>query len=449
MTELDDDGALVEPPGSVIASMTQCTTLAMHCLQRRSIQRAIKLMERALAICKGHESVHPAVAVEAARARLNLSATLANANRHREALEAIQLAQHRLASVIEWAADCSQDDETVVLLAQEAQMLQCGAKVAEAIEVEHFESGASRPASASKAPDALRVKQQRQLYLQAHQMAEGSLPRVHPLVSLTGKFLKGDARAVCAVGAATAPSPSAPKAQVSTKHRVAAERPPTTERGETLQVSSVTPPVHATVVHEPEPLKGEATHEPAIASEPLPVHATSKFGGGESRSASKKSKPAAVTTVPKRFLGPPKPKDIFQEYLRGIEDEKLTRFGALHEGAENDTRKRLVRISRVSRMDVRALEEQERKIRLDNIYDLKYSGIGHAMCMKNMTKENASRSDPAIVKESLKCGECPEAVHLRRLGAPLPKIRPPTPEPPKPTKKDLAISAFSDMIKSQ
>jgi len=112
----------------------------------------------------------------------------------------------------------------------------------------------------------------------------------------------------------------------------------------------------------------------------------------------------------------------------------------MHDGAENDFRKRLVRIARISRMDVRALEEQERKLPCDNIYDLKYTAIGHAMRMKSMRKASVSRSDPSLVKESLKRGECPEALHLRRLGAPLPKVGPPTLEPTRPARKEFEFS---------
>lgn len=53
--------------------------------------------------------MHPALAVETARARINLAATLSEAKRHRAALMAIKKAQNGLSRVIAWGEDCGED----------------------------------------------------------------------------------------------------------------------------------------------------------------------------------------------------------------------------------------------------------------------------------------------------------------------------------------------------
>ncbi|CAE8679075.1 unnamed protein product [Polarella glacialis] len=120
----------------VMATVSQYTELANNLRQKGQTSRAIRMMERAVVMCQRQEHGHPAVAVEAARARVNLGAALSEGFRHQEALVAIKEAQKGLSQVLTWASDCNPDDSGVGAIAHEARALRCAALVAEAIQLE-------------------------------------------------------------------------------------------------------------------------------------------------------------------------------------------------------------------------------------------------------------------------------------------------------------------------
>eukprot|EP00435_Cladocopium_sp_Y103_P033475 s3286_g8.t1 len=71
---------LVPVPGPEIQELmvaaAQYTEMASSLRQKNELDRAIRTMERAVGMCTKAEYHHPAMAVETARARINLAATL-------------------------------------------------------------------------------------------------------------------------------------------------------------------------------------------------------------------------------------------------------------------------------------------------------------------------------------------------------------------------------------
>merc|ERR1719240_185936 len=117
--------------------------MAVHSRRVGDTKRAIKQLERGLVLCEGHECRHPAIAVEAARVRLNLSAALSCSGRHRAAKDLLSEAQKSLAEIIDWADDLAARNDEVHALTlgirnsvEEARQLHCAAVLAEAIESE-------------------------------------------------------------------------------------------------------------------------------------------------------------------------------------------------------------------------------------------------------------------------------------------------------------------------
>ena len=74
----------------LMCTAAQYTEVATVLRRKGQLDRAVRTMERAVGLCTKSELMHPALAMEAARARINLAATLSEAKRHRAALMAIK-----------------------------------------------------------------------------------------------------------------------------------------------------------------------------------------------------------------------------------------------------------------------------------------------------------------------------------------------------------------------
>ncbi|CAJ1351721.1 unnamed protein product [Effrenium voratum] len=112
----------------LMLAAAQYTELATSLRQKGETGRAVRTMERAVGMCAKSEYDHPALAVETARARINLAAALSEASRHRAALGAVKRAQGALGRVLAWAE--------VKSISEEARALRCAALVAESIQME-------------------------------------------------------------------------------------------------------------------------------------------------------------------------------------------------------------------------------------------------------------------------------------------------------------------------
>ena len=121
----------VEDMREILTAVTQHSDLATALRQKGQAGRAVRTLERAVAMCAKAEQVHPAIAVEAARARVNLAAALSEvgrsvylrsfqclvalglhekAARHREAIAHIRKAQRGLDQILAWAEQCGGSD---------------------------------------------------------------------------------------------------------------------------------------------------------------------------------------------------------------------------------------------------------------------------------------------------------------------------------------------------
>ena len=69
----------MEDMREILTAVTQHSDLATALRQKGQAGRAVRTLERAVAMCAKAEQIHPAIAVEAARARVNLAAALSEA----------------------------------------------------------------------------------------------------------------------------------------------------------------------------------------------------------------------------------------------------------------------------------------------------------------------------------------------------------------------------------
>mmetsp|Transcript_32062 Transcript_32062/g.90190 ORF Transcript_32062/g.90190 Transcript_32062/m.90190 type:complete len:183 (-) Transcript_32062:54-602(-) len=139
----------------------------------------------------------------------------------------------------------------------------------------------------------------------------------------------------------------------------------------------------------------------------------------------------------KRHGEPSDGKDVFTDFVCHIEAEKHARRGALHDSHEDD-RKRLSQVHRTTRLMLDLINDDELK-------DKRYSQNGHKVIMHNLTRENRSRSDPALVAEATRKGESPEVNQVRKLNRLLYR-KPATPPPPPPPKPQPLDAGLRDQI---
>eukprot|EP00927_Polykrikos_kofoidii_P020905 TRINITY_DN19979_c0_g1_i1.p1 TRINITY_DN19979_c0_g1~~TRINITY_DN19979_c0_g1_i1.p1 ORF type:complete len:498 (+),score=98.32 TRINITY_DN19979_c0_g1_i1:62-1495(+) len=385
----------VEDPRAILQAIAACTNNGLHMRKRRQVPQSTHQMERALAICegRGRESPHPSVALETARVRLNLAATLSRGGRHSDALVAIRQAQDDLACLLEWASTCNQDDHGVVAIAEEARMLQCAAKYAESIELEPLDPfEADLESSSSTALGRPSVK----AHSDARRLAEVSLPQTHALQSFPA-----DGRAVCT------PKSTLPADAVTPSK--ARERPP--RRTVSLPHIQDAPQVPKA---EAKAKAGTARVAASVAQGNAGRHNVARKKRGE------KDIGFGLTTAD-LFTGRKGGKrgdttsNIFSDFLKDADDAERARLGALHDGEQEDFRRSLLHSGKMTKLTVMSFEEQEQKKPLDSIYELRFTPLVHAMCMKSMTRLNDSRSQPSLLKECRKTGESPEVAHIKRL----------------------------------
>jgi len=136
---------------------------------------------------------------------------------------------------------------------------------------------------------------------------------------------------------------------------------------------------------------------------------------GRSRSASK------LSTTSRRPGGRGIDRqDVFSDFLQSAKARREARLGASHENLQEDNKKRLHQVHRLTRLLLEQSEDDELKSK-------RYSKTGHEVFMKNLVRENRSRSDPVLVGEAKRSAESPEILQVRRLNRLL-FVKPPTPE---------------------
>eukprot|EP00913_Durusdinium_trenchii_P007998 g7503.t1 len=282
----------------LMMAAAQYTEMAASLRQKGELDRAIRTMERAVGMASKAEYHHPAMAVETARARINLAATLSEAKRHRAALMAIKKAQNTLSRAHS--------------ILEEARTLRCAGLVAESIQMELCPGPSVEPAGSG---------------YDAH-MAPSSLP------------------------------------------------------GQTVSLPPLVPPRAET----------KAAKADAAATAPVAGRARPRAGPTEQRQAVVKERT-----------------DVFSEFLRGREAERVARLGSLNDNWEDQAKRRLGQVF-----------------------------------MKAMKKANRCWSDPVLVQEAAKEKATPEICQIRKLNRQL-YVKPPTPPPVQPPKPKMDAGLASNL----
>lgn len=326
----------------------QYTEMAASLRQKGELDRAIRTMERAVGMASKAEYHHPAMAVETARARINLAATLSEAKRHRAALMAIKKAQNTLSRVIAWAQPCS-DDPAAHSILEEARTLRCAGLVAESIQMELCPGPSVEPAGSG---------------YDAH-MAPSSLP------------------------------------------------------GQTVSLPPLVPPRAET----------KAAKADAAATAPVAGRARPRAGPTEQRQA--------VVKVPMRPRVVEERTNVFSEFLRGREAERVARLGSLNDNWEDQAKRRLGQVHRSTQLALDLMGDEELK-------EKRYTHTGHQVFMKAMKKANRCWSDPVLVQEAAKEKATPEICQIRKLNRQL-YVKPPTPPPVQPPKPKMDAGLASNL----
>jgi len=422
MPRAEDDEA--QQISEVIGSLMQHTSAAMAYRKKNQIPKAIKHMEKALRESEGHEQGHPALAVEAARARLNLSAMLASADRHLEALIAIKEAQRGLSSVLAWAGDCGEGDQGVMAIADEARTLVCAATVAEAIELE---SRGSEETLQQPWPPPEMEGLHTQIYMEANVLAEEGLHPQHPMATLARRMAESCARAVCAPAALEA---SVSSSSSSKKHLREHKPLPQLEAAAAGARSRVGQPLDG-------PGQAQASFGGAdedCGDSPRAVEPLASDGqSGRRRSAvgqNKKKRSAPHKKGEKT--------DLFSEFTRDIEAEKLMRVNTLFDTLEHD-RRRLAQMHRTTQLTLEQSTDLELK-------DKKYTHQGHKVMMESFLQANRSRSDPSLLKQARASRTSPEVLEIQKMHKKL-YVKPPTPPPPPKQEKPKIDAGVAELFR--
>lgn len=417
MTSDDEEGET--DVADVIDSILKLSDAAMAFRQKKNMGKALKLMEKAVAASSSYEHSHPAIAVEGARARLNLGAMLSMSGRHPQALESVRAAKQNLESVLAWSRDCVSSDVGVMSIASEASSLNCAALVAEAIELESVAAQVSGPsdgevkmrspqmktkgqispqvtaagaaAIAEEAIEALLKRQQ--LYAMAQAKAEEELPESHPMTSLVKKF----------------------NADVASPQRVGAG----SSRGVSL------PPLGKPEQKEVSP---EASVLMKSSDRGLSFEPTAEAGGGIGTAEPPSTvvrKPFAQTRA-QPLRREEDRSDIFSDFLRTLEANKTARLNEKNPRLQEEAKKKLGQLHRTTQLLLDLSNDEELK-------EKRYSKIGHKVVMNSLTKENRCRSDPSLSQEARRYGAPPEVLLVKKLTKVL-NVKPATPPPPPPPK---------------
>jgi len=343
----------------LMMAAAQYTDMAGSLRQKGELDRAIRTMERAVGMCTKAEYHHPAMAVETARARINLAATLSEAKRHRAALMAIKKAQGTLQRVLQWSDDCDeQQDPAVRSIGEEARTLRCAALVAESIQME---------------------------------LCPG--PGIEPLGSGYDAAL---APALSPHGTGTVSLPQIPK------------------RSDKKSTTGAVGAAGGAGVTSVAPGEGRAKRAGGPAEQrPAPVKVTLRPRVVEERT------------------------DVFSEFLRNVEAERVARLGALNDNWEDQAKRRLGQVHRRTQLALELMGDEELK-------EKRYTNTGHQVFMKAMKKANKCWSDPTLVHEAAKEKATPEICQIRKLNRQL-YVKPPTPPPVQPPKPKVDQSLASNL----
>eukprot|EP00747_Dinoflagellata_sp_TGD_P212633 gnl/TRDRNA2_/TRDRNA2_85710_c0_seq1.p1 gnl/TRDRNA2_/TRDRNA2_85710_c0~~gnl/TRDRNA2_/TRDRNA2_85710_c0_seq1.p1 ORF type:complete len:601 (+),score=126.67 gnl/TRDRNA2_/TRDRNA2_85710_c0_seq1:40-1803(+) len=451
--------------GALLDALTKCTTVAQQFRKKENVMRSIKQMERALLLCVGGEREHPAVAVEAARVRLNLGAMLSRGGRHQEALTAIRIARESLSRVMEWCDSCA-GDPGIMLIADETSMLLCAAISAEAIEKEatqYTDPLAAASGSAGSSEGQPSTDASTQLYTEAAAVAEDRLPPTHPMRAYIAEYGR---QAVCEPGSkkkkdARATSPLSPRSPTSprsiTSPRLSDAEvleyhplPKIQQRefgGSNRMPSQVLAALAETesqdarefraqmgFQHESRESKGRsrtATHRMSGTAVLLKMGAgnwkqtiadleeevlkasskgkSRKAKAQENEALDEKPRPRAKPQPVHHHHGNEK-KDIFAEYIREAASAADARFGPLCDSRQTDARKRLERKQRAEKA-IRVDESSEDQYNARMFY----TGHAHTIMMKMLQQRNMTRSSSDFMSEVAKTNEIPEVAHTKKL----------------------------------
>jgi len=363
----------------VMSSVSQYTELANNLRQKGQISRAIRMMERAVVMCSRCEHGHPALAVEAARARVNLGAALSEGLRHKEALIAIKEAQEGLGQVMAWASECNPGDAAVKSIESEARALRCAALVAEALQLE----------LAPQSEDLMANMLDEQLVEEAKRTAAG-LGSGHPLATLVSSAVGKMTSRQLSRGPGNLPpigQQSAPQLRQISKKPAAAN-----EEHESGEKTSTSPPSQS---------KKKSANEPRQQSVKSSVRP--RPGQADERT------------------------DVFTDFLRQVESDRVNRLGALNDNWEDQAKRRLGQVHRTTKLQLELSTD-------DDLKEKRYTSTGHQVFMKAMKKANKCWSDPNLVHEAGKERAAPEICQVRKLNRQL-FVKPPTPPPPPPPQK--------------
>eukprot|EP00930_Biecheleria_cincta_P079363 TRINITY_DN67177_c0_g1_i1.p1 TRINITY_DN67177_c0_g1~~TRINITY_DN67177_c0_g1_i1.p1 ORF type:complete len:444 (-),score=95.99 TRINITY_DN67177_c0_g1_i1:66-1397(-) len=410
LSSLERPSASAEEIQNVAISVAQYTELAQNLRQKGLTSRAIRMMERAVLTCSRHESGHPALAVEAAKARVNLAAALSEGLRHDEALAVIKEAQVGLAQVLIWAGECDPPDPVVVSIQKEATQLRLAAIVAEQIQLD---------LCSPDDPDSSKL--QDELAKEAKETAVG-LGQRHPLSSLVSAtvgsltFPKGlqrnnlQARASRLGLGGLGPGASTPLGQAASRGVLA-----TSPSRQGASPSSL--PMPPTVEE-----KGQERLPSARAS-PKGSRPNSRAEGQAESSPPQR---------PRRFQEPEEKVDVFTDFLRGIQAERVAELLRKNDDWEEQTKSKLRQVHRTTKLYLELSPDDELK-------EKRYTRTGHQVFMKGMKAGNKCWSDPSLCYEARREKASPEVMQMRRLNKRL-YVKPP-PGPPPPAKEKPKIDA--------
>mmetsp|Transcript_90187 Transcript_90187/g.160633 ORF Transcript_90187/g.160633 Transcript_90187/m.160633 type:complete len:440 (+) Transcript_90187:95-1414(+) len=372
----------------VMASVSQYTELANSLRQKGQISRAIRMMERAVVMCARSEHGHPALAVEAARARVNLGAALSEGHRHREALTSIKEAQQGLGQVLIWASECNAGDAGVKSIESEARALRCAALVAEAIQLE----------LAPSSEDLMANMLDEQLVDEAKRTAAGLGP-AHPLANL--------------VSGAIGKMPS--------RQRV----------GQTGNL----PPIG----QQSAPQLRQTSKKPEAANQELTAGEQAASPAGPKKKKDEPRQQNAKPVLRPRPGQADEKTDVFTDFLRTVEADRVNRLGALNDNWEDQAKRRLGQVHRTTKLQLELSQD-------DDLKEKRYTHTGHQVFMKNMKKANKCWSDTALVHEAGKEKAAPEICQVRKLNKQL-FVKPPTPPPPPKETKPKIDSSLAGNIR--
>eukprot|EP00927_Polykrikos_kofoidii_P047247 TRINITY_DN41362_c0_g1_i1.p1 TRINITY_DN41362_c0_g1~~TRINITY_DN41362_c0_g1_i1.p1 ORF type:complete len:348 (+),score=73.08 TRINITY_DN41362_c0_g1_i1:82-1044(+) len=294
---------------------------------------------------------------------------LAESGRHRQSAACIGDAQRLLASVIEWAGDCEQEDDGVRAIGEEAIKLRNAAEVANELVQADL---------ASSSPE--KVNQERSVQQAMAFTAPGERRR-HRRVQ-----------------------PDSPASPAKRGMRA-------TQSGGNLTLPSLR--------------ESCETHERINGADGDGTPSKTQNQGQRDRTSASvpaKTQRGGFSKSPKQQ----QPTNIFNEFLNDMESVKEQRRRNFSNAYEDDVRRRLNQNHKQSRLALLLSTD-------DGLKDKRYSSTGHQIFMKSMMKENRSRSDPSLLQEAKKSKKSPEACQLRQLSRQLhvEKSAPPPPPPPR------------------